>query len=70
MPTDDDPRAVLGAYAAGIDAIDDAAQTTFRVDRFPTYFLIDRDGKILCSRCQLDEIEPMIAATLSGPARN
>lgn len=64
MPTDD-PRAVLGAYAAGIDAIDDAAQTTFRVDRFPTYFLIDRDGKILCSRCQLDEIEPMIASKLA-----
>jgi thiol-disulfide isomerase/thioredoxin len=66
MPTDDDPRAVLGEFAAGIDAIDDAAQTTFRVDRFPTYFLIDGDGKILCSRCQLDEIEPMIIAQVSG----
>ena len=64
MPTDDDPRKVLGEYAAGIDAIDDAAQTAFRVDRFPTYFLIDKDGTILCSRCQLDEIEPMIAAKL------
>ena len=65
MPTDDDPRAVLGDNAAGIDAIDDAAQTAFRVDRFPTYFLVDKDGTILCSRCQLDEIEPMIAAKLA-----
>ncbi len=60
MPTDDDPRAVLGDNAAGIDAIDDAAQTAFRVDRFPTYFLIGKDGTILCSRCQLDAIEPML----------
>lgn len=61
MPTDDDPRAVLGANAAGIDAIDDAAQTTYRVDRFPTYFLVGKDGTLLCSRCQLDQIEPMLA---------
>lgn len=61
MPTDDDPRAVLGANAAGIDAIDDAAQTAYRVDRFPTYFLVGPDGQILCSRCQLDQIEPMLA---------
>lgn len=61
MPTDDDPRAVLGANAAGIDAIDDAAQTAYRVDRFPTYFLVGKDGTILCSRCQLDQIEPMLA---------
>ena len=64
MPTDD-PRGVLGDNAAGIDAIDEAAQTVFRVDRFPTYFLIDRDGTILCTRCQLDQIEPLIAAKLA-----
>lgn len=66
MPTEDDPRAVLGDNAVGIDAIDDAAQTAFRVDRFPTYFLIGKDGMILCSRCQLDQIEPMIAAEIAG----
>ena len=65
MPSDD-VESVLGANAAGLDAADDAAQTAYRVDRFPTYFLLDRDGKILCSRCTLDAIEPMIAAHL-GP---
>ena len=64
MPVDD-PRAVLGDNAAGIDAIDEAAQTAFRVDRFPTYFLVDRDGTILCGRCQLDAIEPMVSAKLA-----
>jgi thiol-disulfide isomerase/thioredoxin len=64
MPSDD-VQSVLGANAAGIDAADEAAQTAYRVDRFPTYFLLDRDGKILCSRCTLDAIEPMIASHLA-----
>ena len=59
MPSDD-VRTVLGEHAAGLETADEAAQTTYRVDRFPTYFLIGRDGTIACSRCTLDAIEPML----------
>lgn len=57
-------RETLGAHRAGIEAQDDAAQAVYRVDRFPMYFLVGRDGTILCSRCQLDKLEPMIEPAL------
>jgi thiol-disulfide isomerase/thioredoxin len=57
----DDVRDTLGEQRAGIEIASDAAQTLYRVDRFPTYFLVGRDGKILCSRCRLDRVESMIA---------
>ena len=60
----DDVRAVLGDHAAGIEAIDDGVQMAYRVDRFPQYFLISRDGTILCSRCQLPQLEGMLDGAL------
>jgi thiol-disulfide isomerase/thioredoxin len=60
----DDVREVLGAYRAGIAAIDEPAQESYRVDRFPMQFLVGRDGTILCSRCQLDRVEQLVAEAL------
>jgi len=60
----DGVRETLGANRAGIEAQDDAAQAVYRVDRFPMYFLVGRDGSILCSRCQLDKLEPIIEPAL------
>ncbi len=57
-------RETLGAHRAGIAAQDDAAQAVYRIDRFPQYFLVGRDGTILCSRCQLDKIESQLEAAL------
>jgi len=31
-------------------------QSLYRIDRFPTYFLVGKDGSILCARCGLPEI--------------
>lgn len=53
-------RQVLGPGEHGIQAIDDAVQTLYRVDRFPMYFLLDREGRIVCARCSLDRIEGML----------
>jgi thiol-disulfide isomerase/thioredoxin len=61
----DGVRETLGANRSGIEAQDDAAQAIYRVDRFPMYFLVGRDGTILCSRCQLDTLEPMIEPALA-----
>ena len=41
---------------------DGAIQAAFGVDRYPTYYLIDAEGTIVCARCTLDDIEPMIAS--------
>jgi thiol-disulfide isomerase/thioredoxin len=60
----DGVRETLGTNRSGIEAQDDAAQAVYRVDRFPMYFLVGRDGTILCSRCQLDKLEPMIEPAL------
>jgi thiol-disulfide isomerase/thioredoxin len=57
-------RETLGPHRVGIAAQDEAAQSAYRVDRFPMYFLLGRDGTILCSRCQLDKIEPMLEPAL------
>jgi len=32
-------------------------ETLYRIDRFPTYFLVDRAGTIACSRCPLPKIQ-------------
>jgi len=63
MPSDD-VKEVLGTYRAGISAIDEPAQLTYRVDRFPMQYLVGRDGNILCSRCQLDKVESILAEQL------
>lgn len=63
MPSDD-VKDVLGANRAGISAIDEPAQLTYRVDRFPMQYLVGRDGNILCSRCQLDKVESILAEQL------
>ena len=60
----DDVRETLGANRAGISAIDEPAQSLYRVDRYPMQFLIGRDGNILCSRCQLAKVEQLLAETL------
>jgi thiol-disulfide isomerase/thioredoxin len=65
LPTDD-VKTVLGDHGAGIEAADDAAQTAFRIDRYPTYFVLDRDGTIACSRCSLDAAEELIVKKLGG----
>ena len=65
MPSDD-VKVVLGDHRAGIDAIDEASQTAFRIDRYPTYFVLDRDGTIACSRCSLDAAEALIVKKLGG----
>ncbi len=31
-------------------------QSLYRIDRFPTYFLVGKDGTIACARCPLPEI--------------
>jgi thiol-disulfide isomerase/thioredoxin len=31
-------------------------QSLYRIDRFPTYFLVGKDGAIACARCPLPEI--------------
>jgi thiol-disulfide isomerase/thioredoxin len=56
----DDVRAKVGDHPAGIVAIDEAAQATYRVDRFPMYFLVGRDGTIACSHCRLDKITQLL----------
>lgn len=33
-----------------------AVQSLYRIDRFPTYFLVGKDGTIACARCGLPEI--------------
>ncbi|MBX3162727.1 MAG: TlpA family protein disulfide reductase [Deltaproteobacteria bacterium] len=38
----------------------DEIQSRYRVARWPTYFLIDRTGKIACARCALDDIVRLI----------
>lgn len=63
----DDVRAKVGDHPAGIVAIDEAAQATYRVDRFPMYFLVGRDGTIACSRCRLDKVTEQLAQQLSAP---
>lgn len=69
MPSDD-----LAAFlrehppGGGIHVIDegDAAQTVYRIDRFPSYFLIARDGTIACAHCTLDVVEQTLPALLGG----
>lgn len=60
----DDVKDVLGTHRAGISAIDEPAQALYRVDRFPMQFLVDRDGTIACSRCQLEKVEHKLAELL------
>lgn len=60
----DDVRETLGTHRMGVVAIDEAAQTLYRVDRFPTYFLIGKGGTILCSHCRLDKVTAMVAEQL------
>lgn len=50
--------------AAGIEAIDDAAQAVYRIDRFPSYFVVGRDGKIVCAHCALATLEQTISGAL------
>jgi hypothetical protein len=36
---------------------EDAALTqSYRVNSFPTYFIVAPDGKIACARCELDDV--------------
>lgn len=67
MPSDDLP-AFLKQHppGGGIHAIDDddAAQSIYRIDRFPNYWLIARDGTILCAHCKLDDVEQQLPALL------
>jgi thiol-disulfide isomerase/thioredoxin len=63
-----DVAGTLGAHRTGIAAIDDAAHALYRIDRFPSYFLIARDGTIACSHCQLAALESKLASELAKPA--
>ena len=31
-------------------------QSLYRIDRFPTYFLVGKDGTIACARCGFPQI--------------
>jgi thiol-disulfide isomerase/thioredoxin len=53
-----------GSDALGIDAVDKDAEAVYRIDRYPSYFLIDRAGTIACAHCALDKLEPMIEPLL------
>jgi thiol-disulfide isomerase/thioredoxin len=37
----------------------------YRVDAYPAYFVIDRDGRIACARCRRDEAEHVLARLLA-----
>jgi len=60
----DDVRSVLGEHAAGVQAIDEAAQSLYRIDRFPSYFLVGRDGRIVCAHCMPDKLEGLVETQL------
>jgi thiol-disulfide isomerase/thioredoxin len=34
--------------------------TQYRIDRFPTYFLVDKTGKIACARCPFPKIQDAV----------
>jgi hypothetical protein len=51
--------------AVGIDATDVDADAVYRIDRYPSYFLVDRAGAIACARCTLAKLEPMIEPLLA-----
>jgi len=53
--------------AVGIDALDIDADAAYRIDRYPSYFLVDRAGVIACARCTLNKLEPMIEPLLTAP---
>jgi thiol-disulfide isomerase/thioredoxin len=59
-----DVRETLGANRTGIEAIDEPAHTQFRIDRYPNYFLVGRDGIFLCAHCKLDRVEELVAEQL------
>ena len=60
----DDVQRVLGDQGVGIDAIDESVQAMYRIDRFPSYFLIGRDGRIACAHCTLDRLEQLVETQL------
>jgi len=68
MPSDD-LQAFLKAHppGGGIHAVDDddTAQSIYRIDRFPNYWLIGRDGLIVCAHCKLDDIEQTLPGLLA-----
>jgi hypothetical protein len=41
--------------------------TLYRVRAFPTYFLLDRDGTLVCTRCRHDAIDAVLNASRAGP---
>jgi thiol-disulfide isomerase/thioredoxin len=51
-----------GLELPGVQILDraDEIQSRYRVARWPTYFLIGRDGKIACARCALDDLATLI----------
>ena len=40
----------------------------YRVEALPTYFVVDRDGTLACTRCQHDAAEATLAKLFAGPA--
>ena len=67
MPSDDlEEFLAKHPPGGGIHAVDedDAAQSVYRIDRFPNYWLIGRDGTILCAHCKLDDVEQQLPALL------
>jgi thiol-disulfide isomerase/thioredoxin len=60
----EDVRETLAGHGAGIEAMDEAAHTLYRIDRYPSYFLVGRDGSFLCTHCKLDRVEELLAEQL------
>jgi thiol-disulfide isomerase/thioredoxin len=52
--------------AIGVEARDLDAEAVYRIDRFPSYFVIDRRGAIACAHCTLDQLEPMLDGLLTA----
>jgi len=61
------------AHAPWWVAIEAEAQpiaARYRIDGYPAYFVIDRDGALVCSRCKRDEADAAVARLLDqAPAR-
>ena len=48
------------------DVAGSAAESTYRIDRFPSYFVIDRAGAIACAHCTLDAVEATVEPLLAA----
>lgn len=60
-----------GAHPWPVIVEHDAAPVAalFRVEVYPTYVVIDRDGTIACARCRREQVDRTLAQLLAGHPR-